>query len=148
MRFKQPGGLIEFASVLHPDVRMLLIRFDSWAVDEGIGQLTITDVSRRSSPKFSWHDHDCAADVRNKLLNSLQRFRAEKWLEGECHDREKWELITKDHGTGPHFHIARRDHSRIKPNGHAELEEFIEREAVTRLDIRVLKDDDDPTPTT
>ena len=124
MKFASAGKLIEFAGALHPKAREKALLFDSFCIGEGMGESFVTSVSRRAdfyaNGKFSWHLVDCAVDFRNKHLSERQLLLCEEWLRAECASSE-WELVTKPHGTGPHFHLAYKSYSlrkRFGRNGH------------------------------
>lgn len=71
--------------------------------------------------RFSWHLHFAAVDLRDRYA-PVHRAKILYWLTERCprHARDPktkklvkgpWEFIHKPHGTGPHFHIARRDYA-------------------------------------
>jgi len=60
--------------------------------------------------KPSWHLRKTALDVRNSIYPTEVRESVEKWIRNRC-PKPEWEVITENHGSGPHWHIARRDFS-------------------------------------
>jgi hypothetical protein len=81
------------------------------------GRTELEVVGAWAEARPSWHPRWTAVDVRNKTYPLPIRVKAERWLEMRCADvggRRPWELITEDHGTGPHWHIARRDFAWLK----------------------------------
>lgn len=60
----------------------------------------------------SWHRRRTAADVRTKSYPEDVVRAIRGWVDLRCQskgDVQPWEVITEDHGTGPHLHLARRD---------------------------------------
>lgn len=81
------------------------------------GRTELEVVGAWAEARPSWHPRWTAVDVRNKNYPPPIREQVERWLATRCADvggRRPWELITEDHGTGPHWHIARRDFAWLK----------------------------------
>lgn len=117
MKYAEAGLELEFAA-MHPEVRMVAYLFDAWCGGKKYAEPVITDVHR--SPNFysqrnlkpvdSWHLYDCAVDFRTHIYSPIEYGVIKQWWGMMCADRTRWELITEPHGTGPHLHVARRDH--------------------------------------
>jgi hypothetical protein len=121
----------EWANV-HKALKILADKFEKWSRWAKMPNPMVTALSRGGPewytsrklvpPKFSWHypmpvyDEQlqvarfvvCAVDFRNVHYNNRQRTIINKWFGDQC-PRGEWELITTDHGTGPHIHVAYRD---------------------------------------
>lgn len=104
----------------HPDLQALLRELDGFCASVVLAPLVVTCLDRTEEENEadggqpnSWHLFKCAADLRIKHLTSEQQKLVAKFLIARC-KRPNWELVLKDHGTGPHFHIARRDPAWIK----------------------------------
>lgn len=71
--------------------------------------VVVTAVSRDPdfypAGRFSWHLVDCGVDIRTHHYSRDQLHRVEAWILTKCRSAG-WEVITKQHGTGPHIHIA------------------------------------------
>ena len=111
MKFTRPGLEKEFEELL-PMVKVAALRFDTWCQTHGLGPAEVTSIGRDPSfypdGRFSWHLVKCAIDFRNRHLSIVQKTAAAAWLHASF-NTPWWEVITKDHGTGPHFHLAFTD---------------------------------------
>lgn len=120
MKFTRPELAHQFAVLLHEETRKVAEEFDRWTVQQGMPEAVVTAISRDApfytakglrKPKFSWHFTDCAVDFRNRHYTPAQKQKCRVWLKQRL-TGSQWEVVLKDHGTGPHFHIAYRDFSR------------------------------------
>ena len=129
--------ILQFAShtlavryvAVHPDLRRLLRLLVNFSEREKLPAPVVTGLDRDEgwykrnglkTPLFSWHyalpqfgeNHStfiiCAVDLRNKHYTKAQKTKVEAWLR-ETFKSPEYELVIVDHGTGPHYHIARRD---------------------------------------
>ena len=66
------------------------------------------EVTKWARNKSSWHKPFAAVDIGLTNLSKDQITEAKKYLFAMC-SRPMWELILESHGTGPHFHVGRRD---------------------------------------
>lgn len=122
MKFKDEKSETEFQRV-HPATRAAAVLFDDWSRSGGFPEALITDVmdeehdgvDRNAS---SWHRASrlTAVDFRTHHYTKEQLLAVGRWFELRF-SRPMWELITKDHGTAPHIHLARRDYAYAPPKG-------------------------------
>lgn len=112
---------------LHRKCKQWLSRYALWSKWAGFPNPTLTDIMRTpewyaanglTPPRFSWHYVGCAMDLRVRnsrtgkaILSPDEEASAKAWIVGESTPSSMWEIIFKDHGTGPHWHIAYRDFS-------------------------------------
>lgn len=112
MRYAAPELAHQFVVRLHAKARLVVQALDRWSEENELPTVIVTGVSRVPSfypdDRWSWHLVDCAVDLRNRHYSRDQLQRVEAWLRAKCASSE-WELITKDHGTGPHIHLAYRE---------------------------------------
>lgn len=110
--FAAPELAHQFHVRLHFKTRELTLALDRYCMVQQLPGPIVTAVSRDPSfyedHRFSWHLVDCAVDLRNRHYTPGQRDAVESWLAAKCASSE-WELITHDHGTGPHIHVAYRE---------------------------------------
>ena len=120
MKFLAPELAGQFTVRLHYKVRDLCNELEAESKKRGWHEPVVTAVSRDVDfylkrglkPKaFSWHFVDCAVDLRNWHYTPEQLPNVLEWLKSKT-DSSEWEVVTEDHGTGPHFHIGYRDFSR------------------------------------
>lgn len=124
--------MIQFASArieeewdnLHPELRQIMDDFGHWSAANRLPIPVITCIKRTQEEnhniygvqRFSWHLADIktgrvnAVDVRTKHYTTDQRAKVFAWFHEKCPDVKRFELITKVHGTGPHVHLAIREH--------------------------------------
>ena len=109
---------------LHPVLRAIVDDFGHWSSTERLPIPVITCLGRSveenrkiyGKDKFSWHIPDLktgvirAMDLRTKHYTSEQVAKVFGWFHERCPDVHQFELITKVHGTGPHIHLAIREH--------------------------------------
>lgn len=117
MKYKYAMGAHEFEVRLHFKVRELLKAFEKFSVEAGLAEPVVTAISRDEDfydreglpvKKFSWHFVDCAADLSVKRYSPVQLAQAVGWFSEKCRSSE-WELVHKNHGTGPHIHVGYRE---------------------------------------
>jgi hypothetical protein len=113
VQFKFPVLELEFGG-LHPDTRQVVLDLAAWSESLGFPAPVVTCIVRAPDNalevgKFGWHQVATAADLRSHHYTPEQAAEVIKWLQGRCRPTEAWELITKNHGTAPHYHVARRD---------------------------------------
>lgn len=123
MKFASARVEQEFNEALHSETKLLLLELDrehvKWReVDATFPELTITCITRTpeenaalydGKPRFSWHILSTAADVRNKHYRMRQKVLVTAWIIRYTKASSLWELVFKDHGTGPHWHLAHKD---------------------------------------
>jgi len=114
MQFKHPHLANEYEKLLHPRTRELLNALTKWSAEQGLPAPLATCIVRNPNDpleggKFGWHQAKTAVDLRCSHYSSDQQKAVVQWLEQMCQPRKEWELITKVHGTGPHYHVAYRD---------------------------------------
>lgn len=63
--------------------------------------------------KPSWHKPFAAVDLGASHYTPNQLAAAQDFIHKNC-EQPLWEIITENHGTGPHLHIARRDYGWLK----------------------------------
>lgn len=119
MKFTTPSDADRLA-FQHPDIINVLMQLDDahngWReVDPTFPALTVTCLDRDTGSNAnvggktkSWHLFRCAFDLRSRHYSPQQAARVMDWLKGRC-ESPLWELVLVPHGTGPHFHCARRD---------------------------------------
>lgn len=112
----------------HPDLINLLMQLDNahvgWReIDPTFPALIITCLDRDQDGNAlvggkdkSWHLFRCATDLRSKHYTPQQAARVMDWIKAHC-EQPLWETVLVPHGTGPHFHVARRDFSWRKEQG-------------------------------
>jgi len=100
----------------------LMSAFVLWSIEKEYPNPVVTCVSRGprwykraglKDRKFSWHFVNCAVDVRTFHYTPEQLGKVLRFFELACAEDE-WELYAKQHGTGPHIHVAWRDTTRRK----------------------------------
>jgi hypothetical protein len=121
VEFKEPHLKEEFRSPeTHPELVARLLELDAWCVAHDIPGVILTALWRTPdfyarnglSPKpFSWHFVKSAADLRIWHWSAAQQALIRGWLDGKC-EPPIWEVLVEKHGTGEHFHLARKDFSR------------------------------------
>jgi hypothetical protein len=96
---------------------MLVRAFEKFSEETGLPEPVGTSISRDVDfyedeglpvKKFSWHFVDCAIDLRVKHYTPDQLALVIGWFSEKCRSSE-WELYHKNHGTGPHIHVAYRE---------------------------------------
>lgn len=126
MKFAGPGIALEYENA-HPKTKALVEAVDSFCTESGFPEVVLTDVERvedfyaqnnLKAKAFSWHfacpgeksgtTVVCGVDMRTKHWTDKQRHDVQSFVQTKCNSAE-WEVITRDHGTGPHFHVAYRD---------------------------------------
>jgi hypothetical protein len=142
MRFKTSNTELEWAA-LHPLLKDLISRLDAYCLDEGIPEVVITEILRspadqerlywrqmqrefslsedaarhKARAKDSMHLWGCAVDLRESHWLAGQKKQVVNWLRIEMAKISKkpgfWEFLPDIHGSGPHVHIARKDHKWI-----------------------------------
>lgn len=118
MEFASKRIEAEFDGDTHPDLKRMLGEIDRYIQSAYQKPCFVTCLRRTQEEntkaggvRGSWHLFGCGADIRTRHLLDHERRR----LENHCHElidrdgRERWEIVTKLHGTGAHIHIARRD---------------------------------------
>lgn len=115
-------GLKDKLGFQHPDIIALVADFDRqhdvWREEDATFPppfVTCLDRDSESNAKVggkgtSWHLWRCAVDFRNKHYTPKQTAKCVDWLKARC-EHPLWEVVVTVHGTGPHFHIGRRDFS-------------------------------------
>ncbi len=113
--FKSSRVHREFYDVVHPDLRAKTGEFCNWCDAEGLPIPVITRIYSTEEENAalggvpnSDHLWAMAIDFRNRNWSAEQRARGEGWFRDNC-DLGKYQLVLKDHGTAPHWHIGRRD---------------------------------------
>jgi len=118
MKFKTLA-LVEEWEQVHPQARAVATEFDLWCQEMGLGEAIVTNLLRKPAfykenglapKKFSWHFVGCAIDFRIRHWTAAQQMRAQKWMASKK-SNPWYEVVTENHGTGPHFHLAYRDFS-------------------------------------
>lgn len=69
-------------------------------------------IGQWAAERPTWHRRRTAVDIRTNTYPTDVVVAMRHWLEIRTRpnsDTKPWELITENHGTGPHIHIARRD---------------------------------------
>lgn len=135
MKFSHPNLRDELKRA-HPELRAALAELDSWSKANSLPEIVLTDVARTvkdqirlykksfkdkgyteaqaaslASKKFSWHLKLTAADIRTNIYSPKQLEKVIAHVNALYAGKSRYELITKLHGTGPHIHLAIRDHS-------------------------------------
>jgi hypothetical protein len=130
--FKDPPISPELFRV-HPELRRVLFELDAKIDGWGFPPLTVTHLARtvaqqeefywrtfsglpeaaareKARRKFSWHLCLCAADLRHRDYSPEQAAQITAWVQERCAS-PLWELLVEETtGTGPHFHLGRRDY--------------------------------------
>lgn len=68
-------------------------------------------ISKWAAERPSWHRRRTAVDIRTRTYPTDVLAAIRSWLEIRTRassDTQPWEVITENHGSGPHIHIARR----------------------------------------
>lgn len=112
--FKHPSLQKVFQEELHPRTRDLMEQLAAWSAQHSLPAPVVTCIVRDPNDplekgRFGWHQAKTAVDLRCYHYSTEQAEKVVRWLESSCQPRKEWELITKVHGTGPHYHIAYRD---------------------------------------
>lgn len=109
---------------LHPELQSILNDFGHFAASNKLPLTVVTCIGRSqeqndniyNATRFSWHIPDIktgiirAFDMRTRHYTVEQKAKVIAWFNNRCPDPQKFELIYKPHGTGPHLHLAVREH--------------------------------------
>lgn len=113
IKYKVPKLETEFKRL--PEAVQRVVKELSLFVQEiGAGDVVITCVGRTpeenasvGGAENSLHLDYRACDIRNTEYKEKQNDQINSWLRQRCPKRA-YELITKNHGTGPHIHLGLR----------------------------------------
>ena len=107
----------EFDEELHPEVCARVVALDEWCEDNGLPQVVVTCVLRDTASNKaaggvdnSWHLVAAAVDIRSRHYSPKQLAYVMTWLRAQC-PPDEWELLHHAVLTGPHIHLAKKDHS-------------------------------------